>query len=183
MKIILAILALISLAACENLDTVLDTYEGMYANAQINRHIRQAEKQQQEIQQKARQAKTPADWAALLPPKSAVNAAIKNKPAVPVWHDKDLKLGEGEQTIHTSYGRYIKTVIRNGIMDNYADVYEADGTLQSHTPLVNGIPQGWSDGYIATTGVRTRLYYQDGKITRWQRYAPDGQLIDEDTVP
>ena len=45
----------------------------------------------------------------------------------------------------------------------------------------NGIPQGWSDG-DSRDGIHTRQYYQYGKNTRWQRYTPDGQLIDKDTI-
>lgn len=53
--------------------------------------------------------------------------------------------------------------------------------LYIKTVMRNGIPQGWSDG-DSRDGIHTRQYYQYGKNTRWQRYTPDGQLIDEDTI-
>ena len=73
----------------------------------------------------------------------------------------------------------MKTVIRKGILDDYADVYYPNGQLHSHTALKTGIAQGWSDGYRIDDSRMSRLLYQDGRIIRWQRFDASGQLIEE----
>lgn len=88
-------------------------------------------------------------------------------------------MADGEQTIAHSSGRYMKTVVRNGILDDYADVYYPNGQLHSHTPLKAGIPQGWSSGYRSDGSQMSRLLYQNGHIIRWQRFDEQGKLIQE----
>lgn len=73
----------------------------------------------------------------------------------------------------------MKTVIRKGILGDYADVYYPNGQLHSHTALKAGIAQGWSDGYRIDGSRMSRLLYQDGRIIRWQRFDASGQLIEE----
>ena len=54
---------------------------------------------------------------------------------------------DGEFTGTASNGRTFKTVVKNGYVDKYFDVYHPNGKLHSHTPLVKGLAQGWSEGY------------------------------------
>ncbi len=86
---------------------------------------------------------------------------------------------EGEQTIHASNGRYMKTVVRNGLLDDYADVYYPNGKLQSHTPLKEGFAQGWSTGYRNDGSVMSRILYKDGRIIRLQKIDEKGQVVSD----
>lgn len=126
---------------------------------------------------------SPSESAAVdLPSTAQLSAYLLKQPAKTVT-PAPPGLADGEHTLPpSSNGRYMKTVVRNGILDDYVDIYYPDGRLHSHTPLVNGIPQGWSEGYMQS-GIRTRVHYQDGKVIHWQRYAADGTLIDEDRAP
>ena len=54
---------------------------------------------------------------------------------------------DGAFTGTVSNGRTFKTVVKNGYIDKYFDVYHPNGKLHSHTPLVKGLAQGWSEGY------------------------------------
>ncbi|MDO4643192.1 MAG: hypothetical protein Q4A74_05065 [Cardiobacteriaceae bacterium] len=174
-----------TLTACTNLEkreTTLDTYQSMEINCSNAAHITRTgtEAEQKKLTQAIAQAKTPDDWRAILSSKRLYSEKIKQMPTMPVMSSKELGFDrDGEVTLQSNYGRYAKTVIRNSIVDDYFDIYEADGKLQSHTPLIKGIAQGWPDGY---TVIHSRLYYKDGKVTRWQAYTLDGQLIDEDII-
>lgn len=76
-----------------------------------------------------------------------------------------------------SQGRTLKTVVKDGFFDQYVDVYYPNGQKQSHTPLVGGVPHGWSVGYHTTGTTMSRMLYQHGKIIKAERYDHAGKLI------
>lgn len=82
---------------------------------------------------------------------------------------------EGPYQTQDSRGRTLKSVVRNGRLDDFADVYHPNGRLHSHTPLVNGLAQGWSDGYDENGRLRSRIFYQNGTATCWERYDAQGR--------
>lgn len=97
----------------------------------------------------------------------------------PMLRRAPADMADGEQIIRHSNGRYMKTVVRNGILDEYADVYYPSGKLQSHTKLVAGLAQGWSEGYRESGQLMSRLLYRDGQIVRWQQFDANGKMIRE----
>ena len=84
---------------------------------------------------------------------------------------------DGEFTGTASNGRTFKTVVKNGYVDKYFDVYHPNGKLHSHTPLVKGLAQGWSEGYTQEGKLRTKILYKNGHLIRFQVYDEKGSLI------
>lgn len=84
---------------------------------------------------------------------------------------------DGRFSGKASNGRTFKTVVKNGIYDHYFDVYNADGSLHSHTPLKNGIAQGWAT--IHTKQGKMRVLYQKGTSVRRVFYDKKGRKVKE----
>ena len=99
-----------------------------------------------------------------------------------VW-ERSLKkqfpanIKDGEFIGTASNGRTFKTVVKNGYVDKYFDVYHPNGKLHSHTPLVKGLAQGWSEGYTQEGKLRTKILYKNGHLVRFQVYDEKGSLI------
>lgn len=86
---------------------------------------------------------------------------------------------DGEFEFQDSKGRTAKTFVKNGIFDKYGDVYYPNGQLHSHTPLVNGIAHGWSQGYTENGKLRTKILYHNGSAIHWILYDENGNIIKE----
>ena len=86
---------------------------------------------------------------------------------------------DGEFEVQDSKGRTLKTFVKNGIFDKYGDVYYPNGQLHSHTPLVNGIAHGWSQGYTENGKLRTKILYHNGSAIRWILYDENGNIVKE----
>ncbi|WP_439242631.1 toxin-antitoxin system YwqK family antitoxin [Lonepinella sp. BR2474] len=86
---------------------------------------------------------------------------------------------DGEYTGKISQGRTYKTVFKDHFADKYIDVYYPNGQLHSHTPLVDGLAQGWSEGYTAEGKLRTKVLYKDGVVVRYQTYDEQGKLLQD----
>ncbi len=86
-------------------------------------------------------------------------------------------VANGEYQTKGRQNRTLKSYIVNGKFDKYIDVYYPNGQLQSHTPLVNGLAEGWSIGYVPDGRVRTKFLYKQGKMVRFQGYNPQGKLV------
>ena len=83
---------------------------------------------------------------------------------------------DGAYSIRSSNGRVLKSIVKNGVFDRFVDIYHPDGKLHSHTPVENGVAQGWSQGYTAQGILRTRILYRDGHIVRAQTLDASGKV-------
>ncbi|AUI66366.1 MULTISPECIES: hypothetical protein [Glaesserella] len=86
------------------------------------------------------------------------------------------KNGELDEVV--SNGRRIKAKIKNHCIDEEVFIYHQNGQLHSNTPLVNGLAEGWSNGYTMDGVLRTRILYQKGETKLIQVYH-NGQLVKE----
>lgn len=75
-----------------------------------------------------------------------------------------------------SNGRVLKSIVKNGVFDRFVDIYHPNGKLHSHTPVENGVAQGWSQGYTEQGILRTRILYRDGHIVRAQTLDASGKV-------
>lgn len=89
---------------------------------------------------------------------------------------KFVKNGELDEV--ASNGRRIKAKIKNHCIDKEVFIYYPNGQLHSHTPLVDGLAEGWSNGYTQDGILRTRILYQKGEAKLMQVYHY-GQLVKE----
>lgn len=78
-----------------------------------------------------------------------------------------------------SRGRRIKAKIKNHCIDEEVFIYHPNGKLHSNTPLVNGLPDGLSNGYTENGVLRTKILYQKGYTILIHVYNNDGQIVKE----
>ena len=83
---------------------------------------------------------------------------------------------DGAYSIRSSNGRVLKSIVKNGVFDRFVDIYHPNGKLHSHTPVENGVAQGWSQGYTEQGILRTRILYRDGHIVRAQTLDASGKM-------
>ncbi|HFC6348679.1 TPA: hypothetical protein ACFNMU_001692 [Neisseria lactamica] len=83
---------------------------------------------------------------------------------------------DGAYSIRSSNGRVLKSIVKNGVFDRFVDIYHPNGKLHSHTPVENGVAQGWSQGYTEQGILRTRILYRDGHIVRAQTLDASGKV-------
>lgn len=83
---------------------------------------------------------------------------------------------DGAYSIRSSNGRVLKSIVKNGVFDHFVDIYHPNGKLHSHTPVENGVAQGWSQGYTEQGILRTRILYRDGHIVRAQTLDASGKM-------
>ena len=83
---------------------------------------------------------------------------------------------DGAYSIRSSNGRVLKSIVKNGVFDRFVDIYHPNGKLHSHTPVENGVAQGWSQGYTEQSILRTRILYRDGHIIRAQTLDASGKV-------
>ena len=83
---------------------------------------------------------------------------------------------DGAYSIRSSNGRVLKSIVKNGVFDRFVDIYHPNGKLHSHTPVENGVAQGWSQGYTEQSILRTRILYRDGHIVRAQTLDASGKM-------
>ncbi|MGI3295538.1 toxin-antitoxin system YwqK family antitoxin [Neisseria sp. SLRRB23] len=83
---------------------------------------------------------------------------------------------DGAYSIRASNGRVLKSIVKNGVFDRFVDIYHPNGKLHSHTPVENGVAQGWSQGYTEQGILRTRILYRDGHIIRAQTLDASGKV-------
>lgn len=79
-------------------------------------------------------------------------------------------------SIRSSNGRVLKSIVKNGVFDRFVDIYHPNGKLHSHTPVENGVAQGWSQGYTEQGILRTRILYRDGHVVRAQTLDASGKM-------
>ncbi len=103
--------------------------------------------------------------------------SLKNMPHQYPVFPAPKGVANGEYQKKGKQGRTIKSYVINGKFDKYIDIYYPNGQLHSHTPLVNGLAEGWSIGYVADGRVRTKFLYKKGKMVRFQGYDPQENLI------
>ncbi|MGX3067472.1 hypothetical protein [Ursidibacter arcticus] len=87
------------------------------------------------------------------------------------------KNGELDEVV--SNGRRIKAKIKNHCIDEEVFIYHPNGKLHSNTPLVNGIAEGWSNGYSIEGLLQSKILYKQGKTILIQVYDPKGQMVKE----
>ncbi|STO55280.1 Uncharacterised protein [Canicola haemoglobinophilus] len=78
-----------------------------------------------------------------------------------------------------SNGRRIKSKTKNHCIDEEVFIYHPNGQLHSNTPLVDGLADGWSNGYTENGILRTKILYQKGYTILIQVYNNDGQIVKE----
>ncbi len=83
---------------------------------------------------------------------------------------------DGVYSTRASNGRVLKSIVKNGVFDRFVDIYHPNGKLHSHTPVENGVAQGWSQGYTEQGILRTRILYRDGHIVRAQTLDASGKV-------
>lgn len=83
---------------------------------------------------------------------------------------------DGAYSIRSSNGRVLKSIVKNGVFDRFVDIYHPNGKLHSHTPVENGVAQGWSQGYTEQGILRTRILYRDGHVVRAQTLDASGKM-------
>ena len=83
---------------------------------------------------------------------------------------------DGAYGIRSSNGRVLESIVKNGVFDRFVDIYHPNGKLHSHTPVENGVAQGWSQGYTEQGILRTRILYRDGHIVRAQTLDASGKM-------
>lgn len=83
---------------------------------------------------------------------------------------------DGAYSIRSSNGRVLKSIVKNGVFDRFVNIYHPNGKLHSHTPVENGVAQGWSQGYTEQGILRTRILYRDGHIVRAQTLDASGKM-------
>ncbi len=109
------------------------------------------------------------DLIAKLPKKLPVTSAPANTP-------------DGLFTVKSSNGRTLKTYVVNGKFDRYVDIYYPNNQLHSHTPLVNGLAEGWSVGYVPDGRVRTKFLYKKGNMVSYIVYDPNGNVANQGDI-
>lgn len=83
---------------------------------------------------------------------------------------------DGPFSITAANGRVLKSMVRHGKFDQFVDIYYPNGRLHSHTPIKDGIPFGWSQGYTENGQIRTRIFYENGRAVKFQRFDVSGKL-------
>ena len=58
-------------------------------------------------------------------------------------------------------GKKFETVVKNRCFNEYIDIYYPNGTLRTHTPLVNCKAEGLSQGYTQEGKLRTTITFKD----------------------
>lgn len=94
---------------------------------------------------------------------------------------KGTAVGEiTEYNAQTAYS--LKSVVsKAGCLDEYLNVYNADGSLRTSTPLVTCVPNGVSKGYSAKGTLKTEIPIKDGMAEGPVKlYAPNGVLAREE---
>lgn len=72
----------------------------------------------------------------------------------------------------------LKTVVKQGRMDDYLDIYYDNGQLRTHTPLREGLAHGLSKGYLPNGQLQSTIEYQNGKAQGWaQGYDASGKVM------
>lgn len=107
--------------------------------------------------------------------------AIKDLPQEHRYKPKQCSskfVRNGELDEVASNGRRIKAKIKNHCLDEEVFIYYPNGQLHSHTPLVDGLAEGWSNGYLPDGTLRTRILYQKGETKLIQIYN-NGQVVKE----
>lgn len=79
---------------------------------------------------------------------------------------------DGAYSTRASNGRVLKSIVKNGVFDRFVDIYHPNGKLHSHTPVENGVAQGYTEQGI----LRTRILYRDGHIIRAQTLDASGKV-------
>ncbi|HFB7079024.1 TPA: hypothetical protein ACE8LX_000334 [Neisseria gonorrhoeae] len=78
---------------------------------------------------------------------------------------------DGAFSTRASNGRVLKSIVKNGVFDRFVDIYHPNGKLHSHTPVENGVTQGYTEQGI----LRTRILYRGTGISSerklWMRRA------------
>lgn len=85
----------------------------------------------------------------------------QKKLTVPVVSVAD-KVPEGKLVEKYDNGaKKFETVVKNRCFNEYLDIYYPNGTLRTHTPLINCKAEGLSQGYTQDGKLRTTITYKD----------------------
>ncbi len=84
---------------------------------------------------------------------------------------------------YTSYNKagvhLLKGYYRTGNQNQEWDYYYNDGSLDHKSYFVDGVAQGWSTEYDVEGNVMSRIQYVNNKITRFQNYNSNGEMISD----
>lgn len=61
-------------------------------------------------------------------------------------------------------------------------VFYPNGVMETHTRFSNGKAEGWSEGYYPSGKVRTRFFYQDGRVKQYEIYSEEGSIIEKNEL-
>ncbi|MDO4896601.1 MAG: hypothetical protein Q3971_04490 [Moraxella sp.] len=94
----------------------------------------------------------------------------QNKTPAPEWVTDGVYSGVNAQSL------IIKSVVKDGFFEQYMDIYYPHHQLMSHTPLVDGIPHGWSEHHRPSGTKMRRILYHHGKIIKVEHFDDKGNL-------